>query len=454
MLAPTSGGARVENLGSMPPADLDIGDEAVELAQGAAAGTALEAALDDWLTLTASSLLGVGARAIEIGVDYVKEPHAFGVPIGSFQAISCRLADSATAIDRSQMVSRKAAWAREAEADRYAEFAAIAFAFSCVTARDATYRSLHLLGGLRLPDGVRHPAASPARPGLGEHLRRARSRRPTPGTCALRRRRRQVTSPQRTTNGRCPVADAVIVSACRTTVGAAFEGPLIDTSAFDLADVVVSEALRCSGVGPETVDEADVVIAGGARSASTPPVARRRVRGTDYWADPWYGPTHPDRPDAPNMDMSITVRWNAAQEANVTRREMDEWAVRSHARAVAAIDGGRFADEIVPVSVQRRDGTTTSFDTDEHQRRDSTLGTLKPLHPDIEGFSVTGGNSSGINDGAAAIILTSADLAAAKGLTPLAPIRAWSAWCRSGSNESRSHARDPEGPIANRSRRL
>lgn len=90
------------------------------------------------------------------------------------------------------------------------------------------------------------------------------------------------------------------------------------------------------------------------------------------------------------MDMSITVRWNAAQEANVTRREMDEGAVRSHARAVAAIDGGRFADEIVPVSVQRRDGSTTSFDTDEHQRRDSTLGTLKPLHPDIEGFSVTG----------------------------------------------------------------
>lgn len=61
MLAPTSGGARVESLGSMPPADLDIGGDAVELAQGAAAGTALEAAMDDWLTLTASSLLGVGA---------------------------------------------------------------------------------------------------------------------------------------------------------------------------------------------------------------------------------------------------------------------------------------------------------------------------------------------------------------------------------------------------------
>ena len=95
-----------------------------------------------------------------------------------------------------------------------------------------------------------------------------------------------------------------------------------------------------------------VVVAGGAQSSSTSPRSTRRVPGTDDWSD-WMSPTHPDTPEAPNMDMSITVGWNAAVEAGVTREEMDAWALRSHQRAVTAIDAGAFEEEIFPVEVDR-----------------------------------------------------------------------------------------------------
>src|SRR5437773_906630 len=81
------------------------------------------------------------------------------------------------------------------------------------------------------------------------------------------------------------------------------------------------------------------------RSRSTSPRTTRRVPGTDGWEN-WMSPSHRDRPTAPNVDMSITVGWNAAVEAGVTREEMDAWALRSHQRAVAAIDAGSFVDEI------------------------------------------------------------------------------------------------------------
>jgi len=128
------------------------------------------------------------------------------------------------------------------------------------------------------------------------------------------------------------------------------------------------------------------------------------------------------------MDMSITVGWNAAVSAGVTREEMDAWAFRSHQRAVAAIDDGRFEDEIVPIEVRRRDGSTVTFAADEHPRRDTTLdklASLKPLHPEIEGFSITAGNAAGVNDGAAAMVLADGTLAGELGLQPLAVVRAW-----------------------------
>jgi acetyl-CoA C-acetyltransferase len=165
----------------------------------------------------------------------------------------------------------------------------------------------------------------------------------------------------------------------------------------------------------------ELVIAGGVNSASTAPRSRFRIDGE--WVEPWMPPTHPDRPDAPNMDMSITVGWNAAVAAGVTRAEMDAWALRSHRNAVRAIDEGRFDAEIVPI------GTAHGlFSVDEHPRRDTSLeklASLKPLHPEIDGFSITAGNACGANDAAAALVVASDATAAREGLPALATVRSW-----------------------------
>jgi acetyl-CoA acyltransferase len=262
--------------------------------------------------------------------------------------------------------------------------------------------------------------------------------------------------------------DAVLVSALRTPIGTAFKGTLRDTTAFDLArhvvtaaadgldpgqvdDVILGEGMYGGGViarhaaitagltevpglahnrhcaaGLAAVQSAaasvragmdELVIAGGVNSASTAPRSRFRIDGE--WADPWVSPTHPDRPDAPNLDMSITVGWNAAVQANVSRADMDEWALRSHRNAVRAIDEGRFDAELVPLDTPH--GT---FAVDEHPRRSTSLeklAALRPLHPEIDGFSITAGNSCGANDGAAALVVASDRL----GLPALATVRSW-----------------------------
>jgi acetyl-CoA acyltransferase len=171
-----------------------------------------------------------------------------------------------------------------------------------------------------------------------------------------------------------------------------------------------------------------VVIAGGTHSQSTSPRSSFRTPGTQDWQDWWISPTHPDRPNAPNRDMSITVGWNAAVAAGVSREEMDEWALQSHRKAVAAIDEERFADEIVPIKVTRADGTATTFEVDEHPRRETSLEkllSLKPLHPEIDGFSITAGNSAGLNDAAAAVVVASDAVALDRGLPTLGVIRSW-----------------------------
>ncbi|MGY4712535.1 thiolase family protein [Mycolicibacterium sp. CBM1] len=265
--------------------------------------------------------------------------------------------------------------------------------------------------------------------------------------------------------------EAVIVSALRTPIGTANKGTLRDTDAYRLADhvvgatvaeldsyieradiddVILGEGLYGGGVvarhaaitagltsvpglatnrhcaaGHAAVQSAAasiragmdrLVIAGGVNSASTSPRFKRRA-GEEF-VD-WFPPTHPDRADAPNMDMSITVGWNAAVKAGVTREEMDAWALRSHRNAIAAIDAGRFKEEIVPI-----DTPHGLFDTDENPRRDTSmerLAGLKPLHPEIEGFSITAGNACGANDAAAALALASDSL----GLPALGVIRSW-----------------------------
>jgi acetyl-CoA acetyltransferase family protein len=276
------------------------------------------------------------------------------------------------------------------------------------------------------------------------------------------------------------MSEAVIVSTARTPIGSAMRGTLVDVDALELGRLAVAEAVRRSGVDPELVDDVvlgeslygggdiarhaaieagmphapgvahnrhcasglaavqtaassimagmdRLVVAGGVQSSSTMPRGLRRAPGTDDWVD-WFSPTHPDTPEAPNMDMSITVGWNAAVKAGVSREEMDAWALRSHQRAVAAIDEGRFEEEVFPVEVTRRDGSTTTFAADEHPRRDTSmerLSSLKPLHPEIEGFSITAGNAAGMNDGAAAMVLASGAVATDLGLPALATVRGW-----------------------------
>ncbi len=265
--------------------------------------------------------------------------------------------------------------------------------------------------------------------------------------------------------------EAVIVSALRTPIGTAVKGTLRDTDAYQLADhivgatvteldsqvdradiddLILGEGLYGGGVvarhaaitagltsvpglatnrhcaaGLAAVQGAAasiragmdrLVIAGGVNSASTSPRFKRRAG--EELVD-WFPPTHPDRPDAPNMDMSITVGWNAAVRAGVSREEMDAWALRSHRNAIAAIDEGRFSHEIVPI-----DTPHGLFDTDEHPRRDTTLeklASLKPLHPEIEGFSITAGNACGGNDAAAALTIASDAL----GLPALGTVLSW-----------------------------
>jgi acetyl-CoA C-acetyltransferase len=141
---------------------------------------------------------------------------------------------------------------------------------------------------------------------------------------------------------------------------------------------------------------------------------------------PWSPQSHPDAPGVPAFDMSVTIGENTARLHHVTREQADAWSARSHQRALNAIAKGYFDDEIVAVPVGHG-ATTVMFGTDEHPR-DTTpeaLAGLKVLHPEMPGAVVTAGNSAGINDAAAALVIGSADFAASHGLAPLARIRGW-----------------------------
>jgi acetyl-CoA C-acetyltransferase len=171
-----------------------------------------------------------------------------------------------------------------------------------------------------------------------------------------------------------------------------------------------------------------LMVAGGTESLSTTPRVFKAVPGSPSDMKPWYSPTHPATEDAPNRDMSITVGENTARAAGVTRAEADEWALRSNLRAASARDSGKFVDEIVPVAIVGVDGDVTMFEADEQPRADTTmekLASLPVLHPELPNATVTAGNSSGINDGAAAVVAAADDLAAAEGLTVLGRVRSW-----------------------------
>lgn len=115
-----------------------------------------------------------------------------------------------------------------------------------------------------------------------------------------------------------------------------------------------------------------------------------------------------------------------AQEYGITRREMDEFALQSHQKAVEAIDSGNFKDEIVPVEIHGRSGAVQVFDTDETPRRDTSIEVLEKLKPAFQkDGAVTAGNSPGLNDGAAAVVVASRGISERLGAKPLARILAY-----------------------------
>ena len=193
------------------------------------------------------------------------------------------------------------------------------------------------------------------------------------------------------------------------------------------ACVSASQAV-IAGVNAILQDQAEVILAGGVESMSNAPYIMEALR--------WGGRLR--------HAQATDLIWKAMQEYPIgggmgsaaerlaekyalSRQEQDQLALSSHQRAVRAIREGRFRQEIVPVEVTLRKGKTALVDTDEHPREDTSLerlGRLKAVFK--EGGSVTAGNASGINDGAAAVIIMSNQKAAEFGITPLATIRAYS----------------------------
>jgi alkylation response protein AidB-like acyl-CoA dehydrogenase len=144
---PAEGRRLVENLASAPLADVEVGSGATELAAGPAAVERFEAAIDEWLVLTAAAVVGSSSAALDLACTYAAERRAFGAAIGSFQAISHGLADSATDLDGARLLVQKAAWSLDGGLPRGRELAAMAFAFSSRAAEAATYHALHVHGG-------------------------------------------------------------------------------------------------------------------------------------------------------------------------------------------------------------------------------------------------------------------------------------------------------------------
>ncbi len=277
--------------------------------------------------------------------------------------------------------------------------------------------------------------------------------------------------------------EVVILSACRTPIGA-FGGALKEVGAVDLGALVIREAIRRAGVPPADIGDAvmgcvlqagigmnvarqaglkaglpvevpgetvnrvcgsglqavvhaveairvgyvDALVAGGTESMSNAPYLLKGARwgyrmGNAEAVDSMLnegltcaiGLTH----------MGITAE-EVATRYNVSRADQDAFAAESQARAVRAIAEGRFKDEIVAVPVPQRKGEPVLVDTDEYPRAGTTaekLGALKPAFK--KDGSVTAGNASGINDGAAALVITTAKKAQALGARPLARILAY-----------------------------
>jgi 3-oxoadipyl-CoA thiolase len=178
------------------------------------------------------------------------------------------------------------------------------------------------------------------------------------------------------------------------------------------------------------VGEGEVFIAGGVESMSRGPYSVPKAEMGYPWGNltmwdtafGWRYP-HPKMEEMYGTEAMGETAENIYDQMPISRSEQDAFALRSHERAIAAIDGGRFAEEIVPVPVPQRKGDPVIVDTDERPRRDSSLESLARLRPAFrKGGTVTAGNSSGLNDGAAALLVMSEEKAAELELKPMARV--------------------------------
>lgn len=189
----------------------------------------------------------------------------------------------------------------------------------------------------------------------------------------------------------------------------------------------INQAARAIKAG-----EGDVYIAGGVESMSRAPYSLPKAEAgysfgnlTAYdTALGWRYPNPKMKEMYGTDSMGETAENIAKERPHITRQKQDEFSVRSHQLAVKAIDSGRFKEEIVPVSIPQKKGDPKIVDTDERPRRDTTFESLSKLKPAFskEGGTVTAGNSSGLNDGASALLVMSEEKASDLKLKPLARI--------------------------------
>ena len=186
----------------------------------------------------------------------------------------------------------------------------------------------------------------------------------------------------------------------------------------------VGDAARAIRAG-----DADLMLAGGVESMSRAPFVMPKAESGFSRAAHIYDTTigwrfvNPAMKAAYGVDSMPETGENVAADYGVSRDDQDAFAVRSQQRAAAAQASGYFAEEITPVEVKGRKGAVTVVDTDEHPRADTTLETLSKLKPIVRpDGTVTAGNASGVNDGAAAMVVASEAAVKAHGLTPRARI--------------------------------
>ncbi|HHX85370.1 MAG TPA: acetyl-CoA C-acetyltransferase [Actinomycetales bacterium] len=220
------------------------------------------------------------------------------------------------------------------------------------------------------------------------------------------------------------------IAALDSPLGIAVPGMQLDRRCGSGLQAVITGALQVASGGM------DLVVAGGVESMSQ---VEFYATPSPRWGITGDGVSLADRLGRARTTVGgrshvidggmIETAENLRREYGISREEQDRLAVQSHQRAVAAQTSGAFADEIVPVTVPRRKGEDLVVDTDEHPRADTSVEALARLRPMMgrtdPDATVTAGNASGQNDGAAMCVVTTADRAAALGLTPLVRLASW-----------------------------